>query len=320
MNQRLFTKSSQLNSENSQIKSAKKRKRVNKTIKETKNINAATTLTQNKNVSNSEYNDSSLHNNNKQTKVSQIKNILIKGLILIVFILIIFKLSSFFLKSQRYLDQLEVKAQVTVPVVLDIAEISFVTKSEGEDLPTLIQTEDQKMSLIQNYLQSVGIKEEDIYINRSFFSVSPSSGIFEFSTINSLQTFYRVVLRNLENNGLNNSLVTEIQKNLYEIGINRIDLVEFRSEKIDQICQDMLFRANQQAENRAIDMVQKLGKTTIVEKKFETVIDCEAENYSYFGTNNSNRNKIQNFNDLITNFPGQKQELKTVVKLSIRYY
>ncbi len=310
MKKKDVAKNLQENSQNPRIKSTRKRKKINKTTREIQNIDTSTTLLQNKSISDFE------HTNSNPTKSSQIKNVLIKGLILVVSILLIFQLSAFFLKPQEYFDQLEVKVQVTTPVVLDIAEISFVTKSEGEDVPTLIEMEDQKMFLIQDYLQSAGIKKEDIYTNRSFLSVSPSSNLFGFSTLNSLQTFYRVILRNLEND----SLVIEIQKNLYEVGINRMVLVEFRSEKIDQVCQELLLQANQQAEKRATEMVQKLGKTTIVEKKFETLVDCEAEDYSYFATNNPNRNRTQNFNELIIDFPSQKQELKTVVKLNVKYY
>jgi hypothetical protein len=239
-----------------------------------------------------------------------------KYLTLIVFTLVVLILITIFWLgiTPRTTSEFEVQAQVMTPVELDMAELSFATSSDGENPEDLVELENLKAQEIQNYFLNKGVGSADIHRNQSYFSTTGQPAL---PAQNSLQTFYRVVMREVEE-----GFVQETVSGLYQIGLDRMDAVRFSSRNLTEICEDLRLEAMQQAEARAAEVIAQESGGQILEQRYETLVDCVGEDFSYFASSEFEQEKAKNIYGLAdssVSFSSQKQELKTQVKLTVTY-
>ncbi len=230
-------------------------------------------------------------------------------------VLLVLHLLGFFYSLPKGSNQLEVKGMATTEVDLDIVEFIFSTKSEGEDIKELVKLEQAKQEAIYKFWQTQGVEPQAIQTNQSFLAISLPTSFTESKPLYNLQTYYRVVFKNL----LAPEVMEEIKARLYQIGINQLEPLIFTSESLDSVCQDLLVQAQQKAWLRAQQILQKNGFHSVVRKQFTVLRDCASTDFSFFD-HQPGTNQITGWYSTPNQFSNQKQTLRTVVKLVVEYY
>ncbi len=219
--------------------------------------------------------------------------------------------------STSSVTQFEVQAQVSKPVQLNNAELYFVTSSNGVNLPDLIELETLKSKEIENYFLNQGVSSSDIYQNQSYFSTSSQASLAGLSEQNNLQSFYRIILRDVDQD-----FVQEILSGLYPIGLDRIDAVRYTDERLKETCDEIRQEAMNQAEDQAETILSQRQSGRVLEKAFEIQLDCVGDDFSYFPFaegQDSRPSGVYGLTDSSISFSSQNQTLKTQVRLTIKY-
>jgi hypothetical protein len=233
----------------------------------------------------------------------------------VAIVLLILQLLGFFYSLPKEPNQLEVKGMAIVEADLDIVELVFSTKSEGEDIQELIQSEQTKREAIYKFWQTQGVESPTIQTNQSFLAINLPASLAESKPLYNLQTYYRVVLKKPSTT----SVIEDIKTKLYQIGINQLEPLVFSSDSLDLVCQDLLFQAQHKAWSKAQQILQQNGFRALVSKQFTVLRDCESADFSFFD-NRPTAGQLTGWYGTSYRFSSQKQTLQTVVKLVVNYY
>jgi hypothetical protein len=233
----------------------------------------------------------------------------------VAIVLLILQLLGFFYSLPKEPNQLEVKGMAIVEADLDIVELVFSTKSEGEDIQELIQSEQTKREAIYKFWQTQGVESPTIQTNQSFLAINLPASLAESKPLYNLQTYYRVVLKKPSTT----SVIEDIKTKLYQIGINQLEPLVFSSDSLDLVCQDLLFQAQHKAWSKAQQILQQNGFRALVSKQFTILRDCESADFSFFD-NRPTAGQLTGWYGTSYRFSSQKQTLQTVVKLVVNYY
>jgi len=233
----------------------------------------------------------------------------------VAIVLLILQLLGFFYSLPKEPNQLEVKGMATVEADLDIVELVFSTKSEGENIQELIQSEQTKREAIYRFWQTQGVESQTIQTNQSFLAINLPASVAESKPFYNLQTYYRVVFKKPSTT----SVIEDIKAKLYQIGINQLEPLVFSSDSLDLVCQDLLIQAQHKAWSKAQQILQQNGFRALVSKQFTILRDCESANFSFFD-NRPTADQHTGWYGTSYRFSSQKQTLETVVKLVVNYY
>jgi len=233
----------------------------------------------------------------------------------VAIVLLILQLLGFFYSLPKEPNQLEVKGMAVVEADLDIVELVFSTKSEGEDIQELIQSEQTKREAIYRFWQTQGVESQTIQTNQSFLAINLPAGVAESKPLYNLQTYYRVVLKKPSTT----SVIEDIKTKLYQIGINQLEPLVFSSDSLDLVCRDLLIQAQHKAWSKAQQILQQNGFRALVSKQFTVLRDCESADFSFFD-NRPTAGQLTGWYGTSYRFSSQKQTLQTVVKLVVNYY
>jgi len=233
----------------------------------------------------------------------------------VAIVLLILQLLGFFYSLPKEPNQLEVKGMAVVEADLDVVELVFSTKSEGEDIQELVQSERTKREAIYRFWQTQGVESPTIQTNQSFLAINLPASLAESKPLYNLQTYYRVVLKKPSTT----SVIEDIKTKLYQIGINQLEPLVFSSDSLDLVCQDLLFQAQHKAWSKAQQILQQNGFRALVSKQFTVLRDCESADFSFFD-NRPVVNQFPGWYGTSNQFSSQKQTLRTVVKLVVNYY
>lgn len=233
----------------------------------------------------------------------------------VAIVLLILQLLGFFYSLPKEPNQLEVKGMATVEADLDIVELVFSTKSEGENIQELIQSEQTKREAIYRFWQTQGVESQTIQTNQSFLAINLPASVAESKPFYNLQTYYRVVFKKPSTT----SVIEDIKAKLYQIGINQLEPLVFSSDSLDLVCQDLLIQAQHKAWSKAQQILQQNGFRALVSKQFTILRDCESANFSFFD-DRPTADQHTGWYGTSYRFSSQKQTLETVVKLVVNYY
>jgi len=233
----------------------------------------------------------------------------------VAIVLLILQLLGFFYSLPKEPNQLEVKGMATVEADLDIVELVFSTKSEGENIQELIQSEQTKREAIYRFWQTQGVESQTIQTNQSFLAINLPASVAESKPFYNLQTYYRVVFKKPSTT----SVIEDIKTKLYQIGINQLEPLVFSSDSLDLVCQDLLIQAQHKAWSKAQQILQQNGFRALVSKQFTILRDCESANFSFFD-DRPTADQHTGWYGTSYRFSSQKQTLETVVKLVVNYY
>jgi len=233
----------------------------------------------------------------------------------VAIVLLILQLLGFFYSLPKEPNQLEVKGMAIVEADLDIVELVFSTKSEGENIQELIQSEQTKREAIYRFWQTQGVESQTIQTNQSFLAINLPASVAESKPFYNLQTYYRVVFKKPSTT----SVIEDIKAKLYQIGINQLEPLVFSSDSLDLVCQDLLIQAQHKAWSKAQQILQQNGFRALVSKQFTILRDCESANFSFFD-NRPTADQHTGWYGTSYRFSSQKQTLETVVKLVVNYY
>ncbi len=233
----------------------------------------------------------------------------------VAIVLLVLQLLGFFYPSPKEPNQLEVKGMAVAEVDLDIVEVVFSTKSEGENIKELVKSEQTKQEAIYKFWQTQGVDPQTIHTNQSFLAISLPINVSESKPVYNLQTYYRVVLKKASTP----QVIEDIKTKLYQIGISQLEPLIFTSESLDLVCQDLLVQAQQKAWFQAQQILRQNGFRSLVRKQFTVLRDCASADFSFF-ENRSINNQLTSWYNPSNQFSSQKQTLRTVVKLVVDYY
>jgi len=233
----------------------------------------------------------------------------------VAIVLLILQLLGFFYSLPKEPNQLEVKGMAIVEADLDIVELVFSTKSEGENIQELIQSEQTKREAIYRFWQTQGVESQTIQTNQSFLAINLPASVAESKPFYNLQTYYRVVFKKPSTT----SVIEDIKAKLYQIGINQLEPLVFSSDSLDLVCQDLLIQAQHKAWSKAQQILQQNGFRALVSKQFTILRDCESANFSFFD-DRPTADQHTGWYGTSYRFSSQKQTLETVVKLVVNYY
>jgi uncharacterized protein YggE len=155
----------------------------------------------------------------------------------------------------KAIPQISVSGEGIIKIAPDQVFISVTTETKGSDAADVKKRNDIAISEVIKFIKTAKIPTEDVQTKR--ISLNP-----EFD--------YQVKKRNYNATQTIEILLKDITKydsvivGLIDAGINRIDVVEFRSSKLEQYLSEArklaIKQAKQKAEDFAFTLGQKVGK------------------------------------------------------------
>lgn len=165
----------------------------------------------------------------------------------------------------KQVPMISVSGEGKIKVVPDQASISLSVETKGNKAVEVKRENDAKMDAVLKFIKKLNIAKEDYQTQR--VSLYPNYD-YEKKKNNYVATQTVIVLlRDLNK-------YDSMMDGLVEIGINRIDNVEFKSSKIDSLKKEARKLAMQDAKSKAEDFVsiltQKVGKALTISDNSQT--------------------------------------------------
>jgi len=168
-------------------------------------------------------------------------------------ILILFTLFTTMTEAQeiKQVTMINVSGEGKIKVIPDQASISISIETKGTNAKDVKKENDIKMDAVLKYIKSLNIAKEDFQTQR--VSLNPNYD-YEKKKHNYLATqSVQILLKDL-------SKYDELVDGLVEVGVNRIDNVEFKSSRLVQLQSDARKLAVKDAKAKAEDFVSVLGQ------------------------------------------------------------
>lgn len=151
----------------------------------------------------------------------------------------------------KQVPMINVSGEGKIKVVPDQALISISLETKGTNATEVKKENDIKMDAVLKYIKKANIAKEDFQTQR--VSLNPNYD-YEKKKYNYLATqSIKILLKDL-------SKYDALVDGLVDIGINRIDNVEFKSSKFDALQSDARKLAIKDAKAKAEDFVSVLGQ------------------------------------------------------------
>lgn len=183
-------------------------------------------------------------------------------------VLILFTLFATMTEAQelKQVPTINVSGEGKIKVIPDQASISISLETKGTNAKDVKKENDTKMDAVLKYIKSLNIAKEDYQTQR--VSLNPNYD-YEKKKHNYLATqSVQILLKDL-------SKYDELIDGLVDVGVNRIDNVEFKSSKMEQLQSDARKLAIKNAKMKADDFVsvlpnQKVGKAITISDNSQT--------------------------------------------------
>ena len=177
----------------------------------------------------------------------------------IVLILGVLFMTMSYSQEQKQVPMISVSGEGKVKVAPDQAVLSISIETKGTKADDVKRENDKKMDGILKFIKNSSIAKEDYQTQR--ISLSPNYD-YEKKKHNYIATqTVQIVLKDL-------SKYDVLMEGLVNEGINRIDNVEFKSSKMNQLQSDARKLAMKDAKVKAEDFVsvlgQKVGKAILI--------------------------------------------------------
>ena len=177
----------------------------------------------------------------------------------IVLILGVLFMTMSYSQEQKQVPMISVSGEGKVKVAPDQAVLSISIETKGTKADDVKRENDKKMDGILKFIKNSSIAKEDYQTQR--ISLSPNYD-YEKKKHNYIATqTVQIVLKDL-------SKYDVLMEGLVNEGINRIDNVEFKSSKMNQLQSDARKLAMKDAKVKAEDYVsvlgQKVGKAILI--------------------------------------------------------
>lgn len=190
------------------------------------------------------------------TQNKTIKTLKMKKIILIL--ALVFMANSY-AQEQKQVPMINVSGEGKVKLAPDQALISISIETKGTKAEDVKRENDKKMDGILKFIKKSNIPSEDFQTQR--ISLNPNYDYekkkYSYIATQSVQ----ILLKDL-------SKYDTLMEGLVNEGINRIDNVEFKSSKMNQLQSDARKLAMKDAKNKAEDYVsvlgQKVGKAILI--------------------------------------------------------
>lgn len=162
-------------------------------------------------------------------------------------------------QEMKQIPTINVSGEGKIKVTPDQAAISISLETKGAKAVDVKKENDTKIDAVLKYIKKMNIAKEDYQTQR--VSLYPNYDYEKKKTSYiATQTVY-VLLKDLNKYDV-------LMDGLFDLGINRIDNVEFKSSKIDQLQSDARKLAIKDAKAKAEDFVsvlnQKVGKALTI--------------------------------------------------------
>ncbi len=159
----------------------------------------------------------------------------------------------------KQLPLINVSGEGKIKVVPDQAAVSFAIETKGSKAADVKNENDSKMDAVLKFIKKMTIAKEDYQTQR--VALYPNYD-YEKKKNNYMATqSVTILLKNL-------NIYEVLMDGLVDLGINRIDNVEFKSSKMEQLQSDARKLAMKNAKAKAEDFVsmtnQKVGKAMTI--------------------------------------------------------
>lgn len=167
-----------------------------------------------------------------------------------ILLLVLFTIASQ-AQELKQVPTINVAGEGKIKVAPDQASISISLETKGSDAKVVKKENDAKMDAVLKFIKKSNIAKEDYQTQR--VSLNPNYD-YEKKKHNYMATQnVQILLKDL-------SKYDELMSGLVEIGINRIENVEFKSSKFIQLQSDARKLAIKDAKAKAEDFVSVLGQ------------------------------------------------------------
>jgi uncharacterized protein len=151
----------------------------------------------------------------------------------------------------KQFPMISVSGEGKIKIEPDQAGISISVESKGNDAVKVKKENDSKMDAVIKFIKKMNLPNEDYQTQR--VSLNPNYD-YEKKAHNYIAT------QTLEINLKDLSIYDTLMQGLVETGVNRIDNVQFKSSKLQQIQSDCRKLAVKDAKAKAEDLVSVLGQ------------------------------------------------------------
>lgn len=177
----------------------------------------------------------------------------------VILILAIIFMANSYSQEQKQVPMINVTGEGKIKIAPDQALISISLESKGTKADDVKQDNDKKMDAVLKFIKKSNIAKEDYQTQR--VSLNPNYD-YEKKKHNYIATqSVQILLKDL-------SKYDELMEGLIEVGINKIENVEFKSSKMKELQSDARKLAIKDAKAKAEDFVsvlgQKVGKAILI--------------------------------------------------------
>lgn len=162
-------------------------------------------------------------------------------------------------QDQKQIPQVTVSGEGKIKVTPDQASITIAIETKGAKSADIKKDNDIAVEKVLQFVKKMKLPKEDVLTQR--VSLSPNYDYDKKKSSFVANQTIVILLRDL-------SKYDELMEGLVDSGANRIDNVEFKSSKLEQIQSDARKAAIKDAKKRAEDYVsvlgQKIGKAILI--------------------------------------------------------
>lgn len=177
----------------------------------------------------------------------------------VILILAFLFMATTYSQEQKQVPMINVTGEGKVKIAPDQALISISLESKGTKADDVKRENDKKIDAVLKFIKKSNIAKEDFQTQR--VSLNPNYD-YEKKKHNYIATqSLQILLKDL-------SKYDDLMEGLIEVGINKIDNVEFKSSKMKELQSDARKLAIKDAKTKAEDFVsvlgQKVGKAILI--------------------------------------------------------
>jgi uncharacterized protein YggE len=182
-----------------------------------------------------------------------------KKSLLFLITLFVTTMSQAQVQDQKQVPQVTVSGEGKIKVTPDQASITIAIETKGAKSADIKKDNDIAVEKVLQFVKKMKLPKEDVLTQR--VSLSPNYDYDKKKSSFVANQTIVILLRDL-------SKYDELMEGLVDSGANRIDNVEFKSSKLEQIQSDARKAAIKDAKKRAEDYVsvlgQKIGKALLI--------------------------------------------------------
>lgn len=182
-----------------------------------------------------------------------------KKSLLFLITLFVTTMSQAQVQDQKQVPQVTVSGEGKIKVTPDQASITIAIETKGAKSADIKKDNDIAVEKVLQFVKKIKLPKEDVLTQR--VSLSPNYDYDKKKSSFVANQTIVILLRDL-------SKYDELMEGLVDSGANRIDNVEFKSSKLEQIQSDARKAAIKDAKKRAEDYVsvlgQKIGKALLI--------------------------------------------------------